>query len=464
MRISQHVTPQGVMFKHLSFLDRRDLEQIASLEELIQKEGLPADTVQVRPILDSKQALTVAAPVLPRPVLMVHGLAQKADNWVGFKNFFTANPGNRWGGVFRIAEENQFRPDPRANLFAIDLSDNLASPRGMAGEVRRAITAICRATGATQVDVITHSMGGLDAREAVRQGENRIGKLVMLAPPSHGAYEANIAVTASDTGAYEHYPPDRMSAMRDIQLEFGMTGSVENQWLNDLNEFWKAAPNKPATLVLTGVGLPTPDRGKLPGLSQGDGMVAARQAPLEGDRFMVALPTFLDPADANFRDFQQFWYNHLAILNAPDVFREVAEFLAGAQSPPPAPPPPPPASDFEQQLTRVQTRNGEIRVGLAQAEHRRKLARTLQKVGLWTSVSGGVGAALGLAALVTGHTGLGVGLLAGGAAGMGAGTLAQVVYRSRENQHDRDSGLLAEESLNASDDLIHRFRSEHPPG
>lgn len=353
-------THRAGLVKPAAVFDRSDIDGIKTIEDLVELEGLPADTQRVAPIVDSREVMELPAPALQRPVLMVHGLAQKADNWAGLKNFLDGNPINVWGGVFRTCEEAEFterlRQNPTANMFAIDISDNLAAPRAVAGEVRRAITAICRATGASQVDVVTHSMGGLVAREAVRQGEARIGKLAMLAPPSQGAFEANLAVKAFDSGAYEHYPADRMSAMRDIQLEYGMSGSVLNQWLHDLNEFWKTAPSKPDTVVITGVGMPTPDRNTMPGLAQGDAMVAAKRAFLEDEPFYVALPNQLEASDPNFRDFQQFVYNHLAILNAPDVFRQVGEFLTDQATPPPSPPPRPPVSDFERYLSQAQDR------------------------------------------------------------------------------------------------------------
>lgn len=324
--------------KKFALVPKSTVNRLASpsiVDEYIKSENLPQQTQAVPPILDSRSALELKSPELERPVLMVHGLAQKSDNWVGFKNFLDGNPENHWGGVFRASERKQFREGvknkPEAKMFAIDLSDNLASPETVAREVSEAISAIIEATGSDKVDLVTHSMGGLVAREAVRQGERRIGKLAMLAPPSQGAFEANLAVKAAGLGVYQHYPEDRMGAMSALQLEYGPLGGVANPWLHQLNEFWEKTEDKPESIVVTGVGVPTPDRELLPGLAPGDGMVSANKAALKGEPLYLALPGQLETSDPNYRDFQQLFHNHLAILNAPDVFALVGNFLTDTE-------------------------------------------------------------------------------------------------------------------------------------
>ncbi|MCE7874518.1 alpha/beta fold hydrolase [bacterium CPR1] len=422
-------------------------------------------TLQVRPIVDSREALELPAPALTRPLLMVHGLAQKADNWVGLKNFFLTNEHNRWGGVFRTGEEIKFTRElqqrPNANVFAVDLSDALASPRVVASEVRRAITAICRATGAAQVDVITHSMGGLVAREAVRQGEHRIGKLAMLAPPSHGAFEANLAVASFDSGAYEHYPTGHMSAMRDLQLEFGPSGGIANQWMHELNSWWKTAPGKPETVVITGVGMPTPDRDRWPGLRPGDAMVSVRRAPLEGERFMVAMPDYRAPSDPNFRDFQDFFHNHLAILNDPSAFREVADFLGGAPAPPPSPGGAAATSDLEQRLSELQDQNRRIRKELVECEHEKIRLQRYQSLALRVSLAGAGLTVVGLGVAYFSPS-VGVPLAGLGLATAVGGAVAYRRYGERALACEGTASLKAEEALNLSDGLVHYLRSQPP--
>ena len=304
--------------------------------DIVKLSQLPAHARRVSPIVDAQEAMTVQAPVLERPVLMVHGLAQRADTFATMKLFLCSEPANKFGGVFDVAREGEFvhrvaSETPDAKVFAIDISDNLAAPRVVANEIRRAIDAITAATGATGVDVMTHSMGSLVAREAIHQGESRIQNLIMISPPSHGSYEATLASTLYDANVYKHYPAEYMGAMDALRLEYDSRGNVKNEWLHELNEWWAANPNVPRSTVITGIGLPTPDLGS-GATSPGDGMVAARRAAVDGADFLLAVPNQLPAEEDCFRDFQMFRYNHLQIVSEPEIHREVAQFLSSASS------------------------------------------------------------------------------------------------------------------------------------
>ncbi|HXE73687.1 MAG TPA: alpha/beta fold hydrolase [Candidatus Nitrosotenuis sp.] len=432
---------------------------------------LPADARRVAPIEDARQALEVAPPVLARPLLMIHGLAQHADTWVNMKSFLCSDPRNVWGGVYSTDREAEFlasaRSRPGARVFALDLSDNLAHPRVVANEVRRAIDAICAATGAREVDVLTHSMGALVAREALRQGEDRINSLCMIAPPNHGAYEASLASGLHDVGIYDHYPESRMGAMDALRLEFGPLGGVRNEWLHGLNEHWKTSARRPRAAVITGSGIATPDRSLRFGTATGDAMVAARRAPLEGAEFYLAVPHKLPPGDANFRDFQHFRYNHLQVVSEPEIYRQVGLFLSGGGTPPPAPPgppgPTPPATDFDNFLNQVQDRTRDLRRRVADADYLRRHHALWQRYGTYTAAAG-VGlwaAAMGLAPFAPA---LSAGLLAGGVLAAGVGSVVAVLNATRLSRAVAGTMGMAEEALNLSDTVVHRVRQELPPG
>ncbi|MBI3924545.1 MAG: hypothetical protein HY319_03320 [Armatimonadetes bacterium] len=379
------------------------------------------------------------------------------------KNFLCSRPENVWGGVFYADRELEFterlREKPGARVFALDISDNLTHPRVVANEVRRAIDAIKAATGASRVNVITHSMGALTAREARRQGENDIGKLCMISAPNHGSYEASLGSTLHDANVYDHYPGERMGAMDALRLEYGPLGGVANQWLHELNEFWKDDPDRPQALVIAGIGLPTPDRSLPVGTAQGDAMVAARRAPLDGAGFLLAVPNKLEPGHPFFRDFQEFRYNHLQIVSEAEVYRAVAEFL---NEDPPAPPrdpapPPPPPGDFERHLSAVQDRNRDLRKSLAASEHRIRLAARWHQMAL-LSAAFGVGAGLAGAALYNVFPLVGTGLMAAGGATAAAGTSVAIVQARQAQREGDEAARTGEAGLNLSDDLIHRFR------
>lgn len=424
-------------------------------EDAIDLSTLPNHALRVPPITDSRELMSVSPPVLERPVLMVHGLAQHADTFVSFKTHLCSRTENPWGGVYRASDEQQFLDnlgqDSQAKVFAVDISDNLAAPRVVANEVRRAITAIMEATGASEVDVITHSMGSLVTRESIRQGEDSIANLLMISPPNQGAYEATAATLLGDSGVYEHYPQAKLGAMDALRLEYGPGGGVRNQWLHELNEFWRQDADRPRASVVTGIGIPTPDR-SLKAVAPGDGMVAARRAPLEGAEFHLAVPNQLEAAHPHFRDFQEFRYNHLQIVSEPEIFRNAGQFLSNGQSLTRT------QESFEQALDRVEAANREFRREIDQAEQVRQGHQSKQ---LWATRMAGAGAVATLAGLATSSIPwVSTPLLVAGGLGFAGGSLYAYRHSKAMAADSKNTVDSAERSLNLADSLVQRYRRE----
>lgn len=415
----------------------------------------------VRHIECTEEAMALKAPSLERPVLMIHGLAQHADTWVNFRNFFTANPENPDGGIFHVDREESFRErlgqNPQARVFAIDLSDNLRSPQVVAGEVRRAITAILEGTGADSVDLLTHSMGGLVAREALRQGEDRVHNLVMVAPPTHGSLEATLATSLDEGGIYSHYPGEKMEAMHALRLEYGPRGGVNNEWLHELNQDWQNQSDRVRGAVIAGVGLPTPDA-RWKGVGLGDGMVAAANAALEGAEFFIAKPNNLEPGSEHFRDFQQFRYNHMQIVSEPEIFRQVSELLTGAPADPATPPAPvvPREAPSRAELSETLRHTAEARKDVAAADTLRQVAHSRRVGGMErTLVGSGILTAGALTAAI-GAPILGVALST-----VGLAITAFGILQSRRNEMEAHQAAdttvrLAHKALDQAEDAIHR--------
>jgi len=311
------------------------LQRSASLQEVC--EGIEG-AQPLEPIFLAEDALELQAPSLQRPVLLIHGLAQQADTWVNMKNFLCSNADNGYGGVYRSGEDEEFYRQQMGRfnqkVFVLNISDGLASPADTAQEVREALSKIRGATGHQKIDVVTHSMGSLQAREALRQGEDSIANLVMIAPPSQGAYGADLLLKMRKVG-YDHYPEGRTGALEALRLEKGPLGGVSNEFLHELNQSWPEDRQRlNSAAIITGAGLPTPDRAWL-GASDGDGMVALRRAGLPDTPLYVAGDQGLQASDPNFRDFQMFRYNHLQIVSEAEVYRKVGQILAppGASQP-----------------------------------------------------------------------------------------------------------------------------------
>jgi pimeloyl-ACP methyl ester carboxylesterase len=73
-------------------------------------------------------------------------------------------------------------------VYTINYGPPLADIEYFAGQLKSRIDAICAATGAAQVALIAHSMGGLVARAYLRRfGTQRVAMLITIGTPHHGS-------------------------------------------------------------------------------------------------------------------------------------------------------------------------------------------------------------------------------------------------------------------------------------
>jgi len=100
------------------------------------------------------------------------------------------------------------------SAYSHNLEPVYADIDGYADALARRIEEICTATGADQLVILGHSMGGLAARAYLRRhGAPRVAKLITLGTPHHGTVMARLAV---GTNGQQMVPG--------------------NPWLNRLNE------------------------------------------------------------------------------------------------------------------------------------------------------------------------------------------------------------------------------------
>jgi triacylglycerol esterase/lipase EstA (alpha/beta hydrolase family) len=104
-------------------------------------------------------------------VLLLHGVLCNAGVWVGMK---------------RMLEQRV-----RAPIYALSYGPPLASIEAFAEQLAAKIDAIIAATGARDVAIIGHSMGGLVARAYLRRyGAAKVRLLLTLGTPHHGSMHA----------------------------------------------------------------------------------------------------------------------------------------------------------------------------------------------------------------------------------------------------------------------------------
>lgn len=114
------------------------------------------------------------------PVLFVHGWAESESVW---RTMISTLEREGW----TAAELNNWR-----------YSTSQSNVR-TASEIRTKVEAILRATGASKVDLVTHSMGGLSSRYYLKNlsGTTKVDDWVSLGGPNHGTTTASFCFEAS---------------------------------------------------------------------------------------------------------------------------------------------------------------------------------------------------------------------------------------------------------------------------
>lgn len=113
----------------------------------------------------------------PIPVLVVPGWGDQAPD---------VEPIRR-----RLTEQGW----PESRVVALSFRDSFGSNHDHAGEIDRAVETLTALTGAAQVDVVAHSMGGLAARYYLRTGDTAasVRRAVFLGTPHRGTAAAVLA-------------------------------------------------------------------------------------------------------------------------------------------------------------------------------------------------------------------------------------------------------------------------------
>lgn len=111
------------------------------------------------------------------PVLMLHGYGSNSGFWQPFSRRLQA------AGISHAA---------------IDLEPVLGGMDDYAAQIDSAVQALCRATGAPQVILLCHSMGGLAARAWLRRyGNERAARVITLGTPHFGSTLAGYGIGAN---------------------------------------------------------------------------------------------------------------------------------------------------------------------------------------------------------------------------------------------------------------------------
>jgi triacylglycerol esterase/lipase EstA (alpha/beta hydrolase family) len=120
-------------------------------------------------------AFTPASSMAQDPILFVHGWSESASLW----NTMIAN----------------FEKDgyPKSYLSAYSYNTSQSNKVDAEKEVKSHVESLLKTTGASKVDIISHSMGSLNTRWYIKfdGGESKVDDWVSLGGPNHGTETAN---------------------------------------------------------------------------------------------------------------------------------------------------------------------------------------------------------------------------------------------------------------------------------
>jgi triacylglycerol esterase/lipase EstA (alpha/beta hydrolase family) len=129
----------------------------------------------------SAAALTPTASFAVDPILFVHGWSGSASNW------------NTMIGRF---EKDGWK---KSELSAYSYNTSQSNKTSAEKEVKPRVESLLKATGASKVDIIAHSMGSLNSRWYIKflGGEAKVDDWVSLGGPNHGTTTANFCFSVS---------------------------------------------------------------------------------------------------------------------------------------------------------------------------------------------------------------------------------------------------------------------------
>jgi triacylglycerol lipase len=120
-------------------------------------------------------AIAPASSLAQDPILFVHGWSESAS---------------LWNTMIARFEKDGY---PKSYLSAYSYNTSQSNKVDAEKEVKSHVESLLKTTGATKVDIISHSMGSLNTRWYIKflGGESKVDDWVSLGGPNHGTETAN---------------------------------------------------------------------------------------------------------------------------------------------------------------------------------------------------------------------------------------------------------------------------------
>jgi triacylglycerol esterase/lipase EstA (alpha/beta hydrolase family) len=145
------------------------------------------------------ESSTTSSMKVPYPILLLHGLGQKADVWHGeATTYFKKDLGLRYGGDLKVNArgglQRSLAGSGDADLYTVQFRNPVDSVRAWTTELDACIDYVRSVTGADRVILIGYSMGGLAARaylvDHVR--DHHVKRLITIGTPHDGSPYARV--------------------------------------------------------------------------------------------------------------------------------------------------------------------------------------------------------------------------------------------------------------------------------
>ncbi|MFF3752799.1 esterase/lipase family protein [Streptomyces sp. NPDC002018] len=169
----------------------------------------------------------------PRPVVLVHGtFANSIDNWLGLAPYLV----NRGYCVFSL---------DYGQLPGVPLFYGLGPIDASAGQLASHVDRVLAATGATEVDIVGHSQGGMMPRHYLKflGGAAKVNALIGIAPDNHGTTLLGLTRLLPYFPGVGHLLNEKTPALADQ-----VAGSA---FLTKLNEGGDTVPGVRYTVIAT---------------------------------------------------------------------------------------------------------------------------------------------------------------------------------------------------------------------
>lgn len=176
---------------------RRPLPLLAILTLVIA--GCSSLPERLARLPEYRQTCLSASMKVPYPIILLHGLGQKADVWHGTATeYFRRDLGLTYGGELAADRKGNVRRviagSGQADFFTVAFANSSDSINAWRDELDACISEVRRTTGADRVILVGYSMGGLAARAYLvkRYTDHHVKRLITIGTPHLGSAMAKV--------------------------------------------------------------------------------------------------------------------------------------------------------------------------------------------------------------------------------------------------------------------------------